>query len=129
MGQRAETCDELRKESVTKIHGQLTDHDITTLKKNLVAIAASILSGLGGGNQCFTFTVEIFFGMLLSNSSIFSNALICASPFTFFLPFRACVKSSIALMIMSACIKVGCVMYRCLINTVSDILSLLVFLR
>ncbi len=51
MGLRAETRDELRKESVTKIHGQLTDHDITTLKKELVAIAASIPSGLRGGNH------------------------------------------------------------------------------
>jgi hypothetical protein len=51
MGLRAETCDELRKESVTKIHGQPTGHDITTLEKNLVAIAVSIPSGLGGGNH------------------------------------------------------------------------------
>ncbi len=51
MGLRTETRDELRKESVTKIHGQPTDHDITTLKKELVAIAASILSGFGGGNH------------------------------------------------------------------------------
>jgi hypothetical protein len=51
MGLRAETQDELRKESVTKIHGQPTDHNITTLEKNLVAIAASIPSGLGGGNH------------------------------------------------------------------------------
>jgi hypothetical protein len=51
MGLRAETRDELRKESVTKIHGQPTDHDITTLEKNLVAITASIPSGLRGGNH------------------------------------------------------------------------------
>jgi hypothetical protein len=51
MGLRAETRDELRKELVTKIHGQPTDHDITTLEKELVAIAASIPSGLGGGNH------------------------------------------------------------------------------
>ncbi len=51
MGLRAETHDELRKESVNKIHGQPTDHDITTLEKNLIAIAASISSGLGGGNH------------------------------------------------------------------------------
>jgi hypothetical protein len=51
MGLRAETRDELRKELVTKIHGQSTDHNITALKKNLVAIAASIPSGLGGGNH------------------------------------------------------------------------------
>jgi hypothetical protein len=51
MGLCAETRDELRKESVNKIHGQPTDHDITTLEKELVSIAASIPSGLGGGNQ------------------------------------------------------------------------------
>ncbi len=51
MGLRAETRDELWKESVTKIHGQPMDHNIATLKKNLVAIAASIPSGLRGGNH------------------------------------------------------------------------------
>ena len=51
MGLRPGTCDELRKELVTKIHGRPTDHDITTLEKNLIAIAASIPSGLGGGNH------------------------------------------------------------------------------
>ena len=51
MGKRAETRDELRKESVTKIHGQPTDQDITTLEKELIAIAASIPTGLGGGNH------------------------------------------------------------------------------
>jgi hypothetical protein len=51
MGLRKETCDKLRKEPVNKIHGQPTDHDITTLKKELVSIAASIPSGLGGGNN------------------------------------------------------------------------------
>jgi hypothetical protein len=51
MGLRAETRDELRKELVSKIHGQPRGHDITTLKKNLVAIAASIPSGFRGGNH------------------------------------------------------------------------------
>ena len=51
MGKQAETCAELRKESVTKIHGQPTDQDITTLKKELIAIAASIPTGLDGGNH------------------------------------------------------------------------------
>ncbi len=36
MGLQAETHDELRKESVTKIYGQPMDQDITTLKKKLV---------------------------------------------------------------------------------------------
>ena len=51
MGKRAETRDELRKETVTKIHGQPTDQDITKLEKELIAIAASIPTGLGGGNH------------------------------------------------------------------------------
>jgi hypothetical protein len=41
MCKQAETCDELQKELVTKIHGQPTDQVITTLKKELIAIAAS----------------------------------------------------------------------------------------
>jgi hypothetical protein len=49
--QKVETRDELRKESVTKIHGQPTDQDITALKKELITIAASIPTGLGGGNH------------------------------------------------------------------------------
>ena len=51
MGKLAETCDELRKESVTKILGQPMDQDITTLKNELIAIAASIPTRLGGGNH------------------------------------------------------------------------------
>jgi hypothetical protein len=51
MGLRAKSCDKLRKESVTKIHGQPSDHDINTLEKELVSIAASIPSGLGGENH------------------------------------------------------------------------------
>ncbi len=51
MGLHAETREELRKEPVTKIHGQPMDQDITTLKKELLLISASIPSGLGGGNH------------------------------------------------------------------------------
>ena len=51
MGKQAETRDELRQESVTKIHGQPTDQDITTLERELITIAASIPTGLGGGNH------------------------------------------------------------------------------
>ncbi len=54
MGLRAETRDEIRKELVIKIHGQLMDHNITTLVKELVVIAASIPSRLGGGNHGHT---------------------------------------------------------------------------
>jgi hypothetical protein len=50
MGKQAETRDELRKELGMKIHGQPMDQDITTLEKELIAIAASIPTALGGGN-------------------------------------------------------------------------------
>jgi hypothetical protein len=50
MGKRVEMWNELQKESVTKIHSQPTDQDITTLERELIAIAASSLTGLGGGN-------------------------------------------------------------------------------
>ncbi len=36
---------------VTKLHKQPMDQNITTLEKELVSIAASIPSGLGGGNH------------------------------------------------------------------------------
>jgi hypothetical protein len=51
MGLRSDTREELRKESVTKIHGQPKENDLTTLEKELLAIAASIPSTLGGGNH------------------------------------------------------------------------------
>ena len=51
MGLRADIRDELRKETATKIHGQPTDHDVTLLEKELIAIAATIPSTLGGGNH------------------------------------------------------------------------------
>ena len=51
MGLQADTRDELRKESATKIFGQPKDADITTLKKELIAIAVSIPTTLGGGNH------------------------------------------------------------------------------
>jgi hypothetical protein len=48
---RADIRDEVRKEKATKIHGQPTDHDVTLLEKELIAIAATIPSTLGGGNH------------------------------------------------------------------------------
>ena len=50
MGIRADIRDELKKESVTKIHGQPTCHDLMILKKELIAILAGIPMALGGGN-------------------------------------------------------------------------------
>jgi hypothetical protein len=40
--------DEVRKETVTKIHGQLTNQDLTILEKELIAILANIPTTLGG---------------------------------------------------------------------------------
>ena len=42
MGLRAETCKEIKKESATKIHGQLTDQDLTLLEKKIISIAANV---------------------------------------------------------------------------------------
>jgi len=50
MGIRADIRDELKKETVTKIQGQPTSHDLTILEKELIAILASIPTALGGGN-------------------------------------------------------------------------------
>jgi hypothetical protein len=47
---QADTQDELKKESATKIHGQPTSHDLTILEKELIAILAAIPTALGGGN-------------------------------------------------------------------------------
>jgi hypothetical protein len=51
MGVRADIREEVRKEMVTKIHGQLTNQDLTTLEKELIAILANIPTTLGGGNH------------------------------------------------------------------------------
>jgi hypothetical protein len=51
LGLRAETCKETRKELATKIHGQLTDQDLTLLEKELISIAANVPTALGGGNH------------------------------------------------------------------------------
>jgi hypothetical protein len=51
MGLRAETREESRKESATKIHGQPTGQDLTLLEKELISIAANVPTALGGGNH------------------------------------------------------------------------------
>jgi hypothetical protein len=51
MGIRAEIRDELKKETVTKIHEQPTSHDLTILEKKIIAILANIPTALGGGNH------------------------------------------------------------------------------
>lgn len=51
MGIRSDTREEVSKESATKIFGQPTANDLTTLEKELIAIAAAIPTTIGGGNH------------------------------------------------------------------------------
>ena len=51
MGVRADTREEVRKETVTKIIGQPTNQDLTLLEKELIAILANIPTTLGGGDH------------------------------------------------------------------------------
>jgi hypothetical protein len=50
MGIRTKIRDEIRKETVTKIHGQPMNQDLTILEKEIIAILANIPTTLGGGN-------------------------------------------------------------------------------
>ncbi len=51
MGVRADIREEVRKETVTKIHGQPMNQDLTTLENELIAILTNIPTTLGGGNH------------------------------------------------------------------------------
>ena len=51
MGIRTDIRDEIRKETVTKIHGQPTSHDLTNLEKEIISTLANIPTTLGGGNH------------------------------------------------------------------------------
>jgi hypothetical protein len=51
MGIQTKTRDEIKKETVTKIHGQPTSQDLTILEKEIIAILANIPTTLGGGNH------------------------------------------------------------------------------
>ena len=51
MGVRADIREEVRKETVTKINGQPTNHDLTILEREMIAILANIPTTLGGGNH------------------------------------------------------------------------------
>ncbi len=51
MGIRTDICNEIRKETVTKIHGQPTSHDLTNLEKEIISILANIPTTLGGENH------------------------------------------------------------------------------
>ena len=51
MGLRADIREELGNETTTKIHGQPMDHDVTLLEKELIVIATTMPTTLGGGNH------------------------------------------------------------------------------
>jgi hypothetical protein len=51
MGIRAEIRDKLKRETITKIHGQPTSHNLTILEKVMIAILANIPMALGGRNH------------------------------------------------------------------------------
>ncbi len=51
MGVCTDIREEIRKEMVTKIHGQPTNQDLTLLEKELIAILANIPTTLGGGSH------------------------------------------------------------------------------
>ncbi len=51
MGLQADIRDEVQKESVTKIHGQPMDQDVSLLEIELIVIAAMIPTTLEGGGH------------------------------------------------------------------------------
>jgi hypothetical protein len=51
MGIRADMQDKVTKETVTIIHGQPKNQDLTILEKELIAILANIPIALQGGNH------------------------------------------------------------------------------
>ena len=57
------------------------------------------------------------FGILFNSSSIIFNLSICCIPGVFLAPFNAQVRSLIALAVSTG-VRVACVMYLCLKNTV-----------
>jgi hypothetical protein len=74
MGLQADTREELRKTPVTKIHGQLKENNLTTLEKELITIAASIPSMLGGGNHGHTGVIaETEKCSLMTSRTVFVN--------------------------------------------------------
>jgi hypothetical protein len=51
MGVQADIWEEVRKDMVTKIHGQPANQDLLIFEKELIAILANISTMLGGGNH------------------------------------------------------------------------------
>ena len=52
MGVQADIRDKVQKETITKIHRQPTNQDLTILAKELIPILVNIPTALGGGNHC-----------------------------------------------------------------------------
>jgi hypothetical protein len=73
MGVQADIGEEVRKETVTKIHGQPTNKDLTILKKELIAILANIPTMLEGGNHGHTGIIVEQARYLLMARVIFTN--------------------------------------------------------
>ncbi len=48
---KVETCTAVAEQAVTKVHGQPTNTDIDLLEEELIAIAATAMTALGGGNN------------------------------------------------------------------------------
>jgi len=73
MGVQADIREEVQKETVTKIHGQPTNKDLTILEKELIAILANIPTTIGGGNNGHAGTLmdpvryQLTAGVLLTN--------------------------------------------------------------
>jgi hypothetical protein len=73
MGVQADIQEEVRKETVTKIHGQPTNQDLTILEKEFIAILANIPTTLGGGNHGHTGIIIEQARYLLMMGEIFTN--------------------------------------------------------
>jgi hypothetical protein len=76
MGTRADIQDKVRKEMVTKIHGQPTNQDLTILEKELIAILANILATLGGGNHGHVGIIVKTARYLLMTGTVFVNIVV-----------------------------------------------------
>jgi hypothetical protein len=73
MGIRADIWDKVRKETVTKIHGQPTNQELTILEKELIAILANIPTTLGGGNHGLMGIIAKTARYLLMTGTVFVN--------------------------------------------------------
>jgi hypothetical protein len=75
MGIQADTRDKLKKETVTKIHGQPASNNLTNLEKELIAILAALPTALGGGNHGHTgMIMETVAYTTMTGGTVFINA-------------------------------------------------------